>query len=369
MTGLLNYSLQTLLCATVICLFTLQRRNFDAYVALIISFWTIAVVLIYAKYGMTQTTLYSNDQDVHIGILNYYLPQEGVVFRFEEIISRRYLVTLPVYYLSKIGLNSVLLFKFQQLIYLVLIYQFGRRFLERNTVRVQWWHILFFCGPIMIFMSTLALRDLAIGFFTLLLVFEPTPTTKICGLIGTFLLRPHLAMALVIGYIVSQIYSYIRPKFYLVSIFILTIAIYWFGTISYFLGSSIQTGTPIGNPINVFTQYKFTRMAANVLGIQFLTLDESIVNASTLTLLLSRLIFIDTWLIPALFLVFLVQHSKHFTHLRIQIYYAFIFFYGLTSQTPWNSSRQNIPFLISMGLLTVVGIESRRHTKTLDLVS
>ena len=369
MTGLLNYSLQTLLCSTVVCLFTLQRRKLDAYVALLVSFWTVSVILIYAKYGMTQTTLYSNDQDVHLGILNYYLPQEGVIFRFEEIISHRYLVSLPVFYLSKLGLNGILLFKFQQLIYLILIYRYGRRFLERNSVRVQWWHILFFCGPIMIFMSTLALRDLAIGFFALLLVLEPKPITKISGLIGTFLLRPHLAVALLIGYIVSQIYAYVRPKFYLVSIFFLTIAIYWIGTFSYFLGSSIQIGTPIRNPINVFTQYKFTRMAANMLGIQFLTLDESVVDASTLTLLLSRLIFIDTWLIPALFLVLLLQQSKSFTHLRIQIYFAFIFFYGLTSQTTWNSSRQNIPFLISMGLIAVVGIESRRQTKTLEFVS
>jgi hypothetical protein len=306
---------------------------------------------------------------VHLRILDQYLPQEGVVFRFEEIISQRYLVSLPVYFLSKIGLHGILLFKFQQLIYLILIYRFGRRFLERNSVRVQWWHLIFFCGPIMIFMSTLALRDLAIGFFTLLLVFEPNPTVKIGGLIGTFLLRPHLAVALLIGYIVSQIYGYIRPKFYFVSIFFLTITIYWIGANSYFLGSSIQTGTPIGNPINVFTQYKFTRMAANMLGIQFLTLDESVVDASTLTLVLSRLIFIDTWLIPLLFLVLLIQQSSHFIHLQIQIYFAFIFFYGLTSQTPWNSSRQNIPFLISMGLLAVVGIESRRQTKALEFVS
>ena len=109
-------------------------------------------------------------------------------------------------------------------------------------------------------------------------------------------------------------------------------------------------------------------MATNMLGIQFLTLDESVVDASTLTLLLSRIIFIDTWLIPALFLVFLVQQSKHFTHLRVQIYFAFIFFYGLTSQTQWNSSRQNIPFLISMGLLVIVGIESRRQSKKVSLV-
>ena len=369
MTSLFNYSLQAVFCGLLVLIFCMRRRNLDAYLGLIVATWTLSVILIYAKYGLTQTSLYSNDQDVHLGILNYYLPQEGVIFRFEQIIAQRYLVSLPVYYLSKLGLNGILLFKFQQLVYLILIYRFGRRFLERNSVRVQWWHLVFFCGPIMIFMSTLALRDLAIGFFTLLLVLEQKPTTRICGLIGTFLLRPHLAVALLIGYIVSQIYRYIRPKFYLVSVFFLTIAIYCLGTISYFLGSTIQTGTPIGNPINVFTQYKFARMAANFLGIQFLTLDESVVDASTFSLFLSRLIFIDTWLIPSLFLVFLVQQSKHFTHLRIQIYYAFIFFYGLTSQTPWNSSRQNIPFLITMGLLTVIGIESRRQTKTLDLVS
>ena len=106
-----------------------------------------------------------------------------------------------------------------------------------------------------------------------------------------------------------------------------------------------------------------------MLGIQFLTLDEKVVDASTLTLLLSRLIFIDTWLIPSMFLVLLVQQSKHFTQLRTQIFFAFIFFYGLTSQTNWNSSRQNIPFLITMGLIAVVGIESRRQTKTLEFVS
>ena len=369
MTSLLNYSLQAAFCGLFVLIFCLQRRNLDAYITLVVSFWTLSVVVIYAKYGLTQTSLYSNDQDVHLGILNNYLPQEGVVFRFEEIISRRYLVTLPVYYLSKIGLNGVLLFKFQQLIYLILIYKFGRRFLERNGVRAQWWHLLFFCGPIIVFMSTLALRDLAIGFFTLLLVLEPNPTTKICGLVGTFLLRPHLAVALLIGYATCRIYAHIRPRFYLVSVFFLTIAIYWFGTISYFLGSAVQTGTPIGSPVDVFTQYKFARLAANMLGIQFLTLDESVVDASTLTLLLSRFVFIDTWLIPLVFLSLLIQQSKHFTHLRIQIYFAFIFFYGLTSQTSWNSSRQNIPFLITMGLLTVVGIESRRKTATMELAS
>ena len=94
----------------------MRRRNLDAYLGLIVATWTLSVILIYAKYGLTQTSLYSNDQDVHLGILNYYLPQEGVIFRFEQIIAQRYLVSLPVYYLSKLGLNGILLFKFQQLV-------------------------------------------------------------------------------------------------------------------------------------------------------------------------------------------------------------------------------------------------------------
>jgi len=355
-TSLLSFSLQALLLSVLVIVFCLHKRSLDMYVGAVVVFWLLSVVLIYARFGTEQVFLYSNDQEIHLLILEQYLPNEGIPFNFEKLIAWRYLVTLPVYFFSLFGLNSVLLLKLQQLVYLIFTYKLGHNFLIRHNIKPKVWHVGLFVGPIMIFMSTLALRDLAIGFFTALFIIHPHQNQKFIGIIGTFLLRPHLAVALVIGYIVSQIYSYIRPKFYLVSIFILTIAIYWFGTISYFLGSSIQTGTPIGNPINVFTQYKFTRMAANMLGIQFLTLDESVVDASTLTLFLSRLVFIDTWLIPALFLVFLVQQSKHFTQLRTQIFFAFIFFYGLTSQTNWNSSRQNIPFLISMGLLAVVGI-------------
>ncbi len=369
MTGLLNYSLQTLLCATVVCLFSLQRRNLDAYVALLVSFWTIAVVLIYAKYGVEQTSFYSNDQDAHFVILNEYLPQHGIPFRLEEMISWRYLAMLPAYFLSKIGFDGILMLKFQQLVYLVLIYQLGRKFLQRHQVVVKWWQLILFCGPISIFMSVFALRDISIGFFTALFIVETRNDRRLIGLVGSFLLRPHLAAALLVGQLAAYIIRLVRPKYFLFTTASIALIAYTSGSFMYYVGARLQYGLPLRSASKIFTQSKFSQMGANFVGLQFLTLDDSVVSASITSLLLGRLIFVDTWLVPLIFIGLLVQYSAVWTSQRIMLFTSFMFFFGLVSQTTSNSSRQNIPFLITMGLLAVVGIESRRQTKTLDFVS
>jgi hypothetical protein len=43
---------------------------------------------------------------------------------------------------------------------------------------------------------------------------------------------------------------------------------------------------------------------------------------------------------------------------------SFLFFYGIVSQTTWNSTRQNIPFLACMGVLAVADIEHFRKIKS-----
>lgn len=369
MTSLLSFSLQALLLSVLVIVFCLHKRSLDLYVGAVVIFWLLSVILIYARFGTEQIFLYSNDQEIHLQILEQYIPNEGIPFNFEKLIAGRYLVTLPVYFFSLFGLNSVLLLKLQQLVYLIFTYKLGHNFLIRHNIKPKVWHVGLFVGPIMIFMSTLALRDLAIGFFTALFIIHPQQNHKFIGIIGTFLLRPHLGVALIIGAVVAKIFAYIQPKFFLFAIFIFTIGLYWFGAIGYFVGSSVLNQVSLGSAVQVFTQYKFTRLAANFLGLQFLTLDESVVSASTTVLLSTRLIFIDTWLTPLLFIVFLLKFSHKWNQLRLQVYFAFIFFYGLTSQTSWNSSRQNIPFLISMGLLAVAGIESRRQTTTAEFGS
>jgi hypothetical protein len=110
-------------------------------------------------------------------------------------------------------------------------------------------------------------------------------------------------------------------------------------------------------------------MGANFVGLQFLTLSDRVVSASTTSLLLGRLIFVDTWLVPLIFIGLLMQYSVQWNPQRVMLFTSFMFFFGLVSQTTSNSSRQNIPFLISMGLLAVVGIETRRQMETADVVS
>jgi len=125
----------------------------------------IVVIAIYYRYGADQINFYSNDQAFHWRLLNYYLPNEGVSLEIGKVLTWRYPVILPAYYISKIGFDGILLLKFSQLVYLVLIYTTGKKFLVQHNIKVQYWHIVFFAGPTLIFMSSLALRDLALAFF------------------------------------------------------------------------------------------------------------------------------------------------------------------------------------------------------------
>ena len=104
----------------------------------------------------------------------------------------------------------------------------------------------------------------------------------------------------------------------------------------------------------VLSQAKFTRLGANFLGLQFLVLGDA-VKLSVVTLFATRILFIDTFLIPIIFLITMVIPSKRWNDLRIEIFSGFIFFYGVTSQTMFNSTRQNIPFLLIMGIASLIG--------------
>ena len=138
------------------------------------------------------------------------------------------------------------------------------------------------------------------------------------------------------------------------------------GTIAYWIGIVIQQGANFEKPRTVFTQFKFSQLAANFFGLQFLALndpDGQIVAASNVTLLLSRLVFFDTLLIPILFLIAVFRHPDFLTKQKTLTLLAFFFFYGVVSQTSYNSTRQNIPFLICMGVLAVADIEHFRKIK------
>ncbi|MEY3581531.1 MAG: hypothetical protein RLZ02_484 [Actinomycetota bacterium] len=364
MSELASYSIQAIFLALVAVVVVSHSKKTDLYQFALISIWLIGVLVIYARYKDDQVLFYSNDQLFHRDVIEYYLTVEGIQLR--EIISLRYLLTVPVYFVSLLGFDAMLIIKFLQLSALLLVYKRSQQFLSEQSLQIRFWQLPLIAGPILIFMSLLSLRDVVLAYFALLFVSSSDRNSRILGLGGAFLLRPHLGVALAIGFILSSFYSRWKPKFQSITFSAVALFSYVIGTIAYWIGAVIQKGVSFDTPRTVFSQFKFSQLAANFFGLQFLALnnpDNAIVDASTFALLLSRLVFFDTLLIPALFLIAVFRHPEFLTKQKVLTFYAFMFFYGVVSQTSFNSTRQNIPFLACMGLLAVADIEHFRKIK------
>ena len=364
MSELASYSLQAVFFALVAVVVVSRSKKTDLYQFALISVWLVGVIAIYARYREDQVLFYSNDQLFHQDVIEYYLSIEGIQIR--EIISLRYLLTVPVFLISLLGFNAMLMIKFLQLSALLLVYNRSKKFMSENFLMIRFWQLPLIAGPILVFMSLLSLRDVILAYFTFIFITTTPCKQRILGLGGVFLLRPHLAVALVFAFLVSHFYSKLKLKNQNYWLMLLALLSYAIGTIAYWIGIVIQQGKNFEAPHTVFTQLKFSQLAANFFGLQFLALndpDSRVVAASTVTLLLSRLVFFDTLLIPVLFLIAVFRHPDFLTKQKLSTLLAFFFFYGVVSQTSYNSTRQNIPFLVCMGLLAVADIEHFRKIK------
>ena len=364
MSELASYSIQAIFFALVAVVVVSRSKKTDLYQFALISIWLIGVIVIYARYRADQVLFYSNDQLFHQDVIEYYLPVEGI--QINRLISMRYLITVPVYLVSLLGFNAMLIIKFFQLSALLLVYSQAKKFMSEQILTIKFWQLPLIAGPILVFMSLLSLRDVLLAYFALLFVSSSARNSRILALGGAFLLRPHLGVALAVGYILSILYSRWKPKFQSIAFSVVALLSYGLGTISYWIGAVIQQGADFATPRTVFTQLKFSQLAANFFGLQFLALnnpDRAIVDASTIALLFSRLVFFDTLLVPILFLIAVFRHPEFLTKQKVLTFHAFLFFYGVVSQTSFNSTRQNIPFLACMGLLAVADIEHFRKIK------
>ena len=364
MSELASYSIQAVFFALVAVVVVSRSKKTDLYQFALISVWLIGVIAIYARYREDQVLFYSNDQLFHQDVIEYYLSIEGIQIR--EIISLRYLLTVPVFLISLLGFNAMLMIKFLQLSALLLVYNRSKKFMSENFLMIRFWQLPLIAGPLLVFMSLLSLRDVLLAYFALVFVSSSDRNSRILGLGGAFLLRPHLGVALAFGFILSYFYSKWKPKLQGLALSSIALLSYATGTIAYWIGAVIQKGVNFDTPKTTFTQLKFFQLAANFFGLQFLTLndpDNQIVDASTFSLLLSRLVFSETILIPMLFLIAVFRHPDFLTKQKTLTLLAFFFFYGVVSQTSYNSTRQNIPFLVCMGVIAVADIEHFRKIK------
>jgi hypothetical protein len=181
-----------------------------------------------------------------------------------------------------------------------------------------------------------------------------------------FLLKPHLAAAVLFGWVAVIIFQGINTSFKVMHRAFLIAVSYVLGSLAYSIGSIIRDNFFPGLPNQVFSQSKLSQIALNFSGLQFIAFlddDKNIVASSITELLISRLVLADTFLIPIMFLFVSFILCWKLRSEALFIGSSFLFFLGLVLQTDFNSTRQNLPFLAAMGIIVVVNIEYSQATR------
>jgi hypothetical protein len=360
---MLFYSCQALLLGLALLLIARQNGKFSNYSILYVVVWTVSVIAIRLKYGVDQVNFYSSDQQTQLEMYERLLIN-GLLLSPQQFVADRYLIIVPVRTFDIFGIEPILATKFLQAVCLLLLYRVCVKFLEENDLRVRLYHAIFFVGPLFIFLSTLGLRDLEIALATTYFFLGQNTYLKQFSLLVLLPLRPHLAVSLAFGWLLIKIFKKFNFRRIYVALIVVTFFAFTVGGYGFIIGRNIRDGNAIVAP-QIFDQDPWWRFFSNLVGLQFLAFDDRTVNLSVVNLLSLRLIFIDSFLIPICFVITLLSQKLEFTLNRIQVFLSFAFFLGLAAQTDFNSTRQNLPFLSTMGVLALLGLVKRGDNATL----
>jgi hypothetical protein len=359
---MLFYSCQALLLGLALLLIARQNGKFSNYSILYVFVWTVSVIAIRLKYGVDQVNFYSSDQQTQLEMYERLLIN-GLLLSPQQFVADRYLIIVPVRIFDIFGIEPILATKFLQAVCLLLLYRVCVKFLEQNDLRVRLYHAIFFVGPLFIFLSTLGLRDLEIALATTYFFLGQNTYLKQFSLLVLLPLRPHLAVSLAFGWLFIKIFKKFNFRRIYVALIVVTFFAFTVGGYGFIIGRNIRDGNAIVAP-QIFDQDPWWRFFSNLVGLQFLAFDDRTVNLSVVNLLSLRLIFIDSFLIPICFVITLLSQKLEFSLNRIQVFLSFTFFLGLAAQTDFNSTRQNLPFLSTMGVLALLGLVKRDESRT-----
>ena len=355
---MLLFIFQAVLLGVVLMLFARRSGRYDLYLTLFVAVWVLAVIVIRFIYGVDHASFYSSDQETQINLLSEFVDQ-GIFFSLDRIIGGRYIVVIPVWLLNTIGFEVLLALKFFQALSLLFTYKVCSDFIRSQGIEVKLWHAILFSGPLFIFLSALGLRDLQIVLCVSYFYLGQVLLLRFVALGVSALLRPHLTVALIFAWLIGQWLKRHPLKRTPIALIPITLMAFVAGGFGFALGGFFHYQNNYASP-SLFTQKTWWRFFANLLGLQFLTFGGDVVRLTVTQLLALRLFFIDTFMIPILFIFTLLNSKLMYSAMRIEVFMSFVFFLGLVSQTNFNSSRQNLPFLSIMGVLAVLGILQSR---------
>lgn len=347
--------------------FLLGRR--DRVSGLQITSWLLFNAFLFLRYGIYgQLDFYSNDQKFYVRTIEQLLD-----WRIEW--SNDFLIeylkipfTMPSAVLATVGLHPVLAAKATALGYLL-----ASNNLVLNSspmTRAPQFRQAYLGGLIAVgvFFASLAQRDTCLVFFTLLFVFGISNQTALISLLCVYMLRPHMAVALAIGFLISRIS--LKKRHYVATLVLLTVAAAVAGHLSFALGTIVMDGQPWQLYGHRWGIKPVLRIMSNTIGLGFLTSNPDTVRLAVPTLLVTRFVFFESLAVPALFIISLLfaGPSRDNTRVtRVGLWFSFVFYLGIVTVTDFNSFRQNLPFVIAMGGFVVRATNSSKPPARMHL--
>jgi hypothetical protein len=314
--------------------------------------WVLLNFIIFLRYGQTgQLEFYSNDQRHFVNVVETLISGSFTTEVEWWASSVRIPFTIPATVIALTGVNPALALKLISLIFLLgtthLVLSYRGTTQRTSTFMIVYLTAL---GVIGVFFSSLAQRETSLMFFTTLIFVKQIPQAQATGFGMIILLRPHLAVAIAVGSLCLWVSKSLRRDVnwtpFRAALTITSGSL--IGYVLFGVGLQLRDGIP-GYFGHNFGIRPVTRIFSNYFGLQFLASPESTIELSIFDLFLARILLSETIIIP-LFFTILVVVSRRASHQSQWILWSFSIYVGLVTNTDFNSFRQNLPLMPTMGL-------------------
>lgn len=360
------YAMQTILIAAVVYLLVWRQ---PLILRLQVLGWAAGVLAIAWRYGANaQLGFYSNDQIQYASIVRILVSETWPRtlqwwFEFSKIPY-----PMAAYPLALIGIHGALALKTVSLVCLLAL---SRAVIDRHAGPglVSQTKVLYLtgCGLIGSFFSLLALRETMMMYFVYRYTTDKSLSGRLVSFGIIFLLRSHLAAALIAAELALVTWRWLteRRRLGFAEVPALIVGGVTLGTILFsirFVGFD-DIRTPFtGN----FGRKDVIQIASNFAGLQFMTIQDAFTKLSVSELLLLRVVFSDTVLIPLTFTVVCFVFGNRLSERHRFTLLTFCVYVSIVTNTDFNSFRQNIPLMPLLGLVIQDIMSERRRRAAID---
>lgn len=343
--------IEVLLAATVMFLLFRPLIEDTRLLSILIALWSTTCIAIYFRYGWVgQLSFYSNDQLAH-HVMVLKSERRLIPISMKEILADRMPYIVPSYIFSLLGLSIPLAMKTTSLMTYLSLVAVIRNHLKRQEMPVTIGALLLTVGPAVFFFSTLALRETTMALFVTYVFIGKSALFRTFALIGLLMLRPHIAFAVAVALVAAALWSLLkdlvrRNYFIVLGVSLLTAVIG--GTVAYQIEFARRLGRP--STLGLPSSDQIVQVLGSFTGLQLLWADLDGIEKSRLELVLPRLLFIDTFLIPILFVIVAFVPVSSFRNTKFGLLVALGTYSGIVTSYEFQSFRQYLPFIPLMGL-------------------